>query len=153
LNKIKSGKLPARQTDGRNSAWLIDEHALELHLQEVGSQAGLRRTSNTALEARVAVLEQAVGRITPGSPDRDLDWADLRAQVVALQETLMRTQAATDLQEQAVNQRAIVGEHLAAAIAAAQRTDALQRQAIAQLHEALGSLARPGHAGGLADEV
>ncbi|HUB39889.1 MAG TPA: helix-turn-helix domain-containing protein [Streptosporangiaceae bacterium] len=150
LNKIKSGQLVARQEHGANSRWLVEEESLQRYEMDPGHRGGRRASAAgeiPALESRVAALELVLGARLSGTADRDLEWADLRAQVVGLQEALIRTRAAGELQERIANERAEVAKHLSAALVAAQRADALQRQVIDELHEAVGSFARPGHSG------
>lgn len=146
--------LVGRQVPRRSRfAWRVDRASVEAHLATHGRyDQGPRdkRARLDRLEAEVASL-RGLHEAGPAktSPPADLlaERDDLRARIVNLEDALVRTRAAVELQRQADEERAAVVEHLAAALQAGERADALRRRAVAELDEAVAGFTRPGHAG------
>jgi hypothetical protein len=147
-----------KEVHGTRFHWKIDGKSVARFLSEHGRFAGgpgapprIRgvQTAVERLERRVSALEggrsgDAVSQSALAS-ERD----DLRARVVALEERVAGLNEAADLHRAADTERSRVVEHLLAANEASERADALRRQAIAVLEEALAGFSRPGHAGSI----
>lgn len=152
---IAKGVLEAsRESRGTRFSWRVNENSLERFLAEHGRYDGRRRTGISRLEqvesdlsALWDLIERGGGASSKGGVERERD--DLRAQVVSLQEALARAHAVAELQRDADTERAAVIDHLLAASAAGERADALRRQALGDLEEALAGFARPGHPGSI----
>lgn len=156
---IMTGILQAtKQRQGSRFQWLIDEQSIEGFLAEHGRYDDKsRRTSNVeSVNHRLSTLEQEVSRLSSansrfaGPPDLETtarQLADARARIVDLEEALVRSRVAAELQRGADDARAAVVEHLLAAVAAAERADEFRRRAHAELDEALQGFSREGHAG------
>jgi excisionase family DNA binding protein len=153
---IETGRLKARREPrGGRFRWLVDEIDVHGFLSQHGPVRRRRRGQSRVaqLEADLAALRDMIEGVTgdrvPGGArsvaegERD----DLRAEVVSLQEALMRSHAVADFQSQADHERSEVVTHLLAAAAAAERADAYRRRAISEYEEAVAAFARPGHPG------
>lgn len=154
---IGKGLLDAsKEARGTRFSWRVNKDSVERHLKEHGRYDGQRRTGASRLEkleSELSALRAAIARdvtmpAVDGGIERERD--DLRAQVVSLQDALTRSNVVAELQRDADTERAAVIDHLLAASAAGERADALRRQALAQLEEALAGFARPGHPGSIA---
>lgn len=109
-------------------------------LQSVEAELeALRRT----VDSLVAGTTPAVSGVSSAEQERD----ELRVRVVNLEEALARMATAGELQREADAARAKVVEHLLAALTGAEQADALRRQALDNLEEALATFRRPGHVG------
>jgi hypothetical protein len=145
-----------KERRGASFVWRIDQGSIDRFLKEHGPFTGRRRPQTSRLdelERAVASLRQAVtaaGIALPASVDAaERERDDLRARVVVLEDALARTHAAAELQRQADVERAGVIENLTAALSASERADALRREALHELEEAIAGASRPGHAGEL----
>jgi hypothetical protein len=154
---LETGELSGeRRPRGGRFVWAIDPATVESFLARHGRFDGTRRRTRVVtvarLERELGSLRSA-GRITPAEIARLRDERDnLRAHSVALGEALAQTRAVADLDARADAERAAVIEHLLDAAGAAERADALRRDSIAALHEAVGAFTRAGHAGELRAE-
>jgi excisionase family DNA binding protein len=157
---IVTGVLRAtKQPQGSRFQWMIDEQSIEGFLVEHGRYDDRSRRAGSNVKSvnrRLSTLEQEVSRLSSGNsrfarpPDlestaRQLD--DARARIVDLEEALVRSRVAAELQREADDARSAVVEHLLAAVAAAERADEFRRRAHAELDEALQGFSREGHAG------
>jgi predicted ArsR family transcriptional regulator len=139
--------------------WKVHGKSVERFLSEHGSfPGGLGAPPRIAavqravdrLEERVNALGELRGEEEAAGPtalasERD----DLRARVIVLEDALARMNQAAELQRAADAERSLVVEHLLAANSASERADALRRQTVAMLEEALAGFSRPGHAGSI----
>ena len=152
---IERGELRAnRQPRGTRFRWMIAEASVAEFLDSHGrfdERDHARRLNLASVDARLRALESAVGTSTVDSDTssavRELDAA--RARVVDLEEALVRSRAAAELQLQADGARAEIIQHLQAALAASERADELRRRVARELDEGLSSFTRLGHLGSL----
>jgi hypothetical protein len=154
---IARGILEAtKEPRGTRFTWRIDEDSLNSFLAENGPYEGRRKRRGSLtgnMEAELSTWHALLHRANGGtgapsdtdSTGRERD--DLRARVVSLEEALSRSQVAAELQRGADEERATVVQHLLLAAAAAERADALRRQALAQMQEAVAGFSRAGHPG------
>ncbi len=119
-----------------------------------GAFTGARRAGSTrvdALEREVAELREALAIGDPGLREartqRERD--DLRAEVVTVRDALARARTVAELQREADVERASIVEHLLAAVSAGERADALRRNAIAEMEDAITASSQAGHPGDL----
>lgn len=149
-----------REEVGKKFRWRIDPDSVTEYLASNGRFLGGRRKRPNRLsevERKLNVLSERVDEIASEGNDKARQKAgrvleerdDLRAKVVSLTESLVRMRSVSERQAEADSERALVLEHLSAAISAAERADKLRRDAIEDLHEALGDATRVGHVGGL----
>jgi excisionase family DNA binding protein len=156
---LRKGELAGRQEPrGTRHTWVTSRKGVDAFLSKNGRLDGRRRrrpSRVTQLEDKVDQLQQQVAHLsgTPASrtsPEAARVAAErdnLRARVVALEEALAHTRHAAELQRRADEERAGLVEHLLAATVAAERTDALRREALAVLDKAVAEFSRPGHPG------
>lgn len=149
---LREGELRGRKEPwGSRYVWVPSRKGVDAFLSQHGRLDGRRRRR----PSRVARLEETLGTGPLAAPPDAVGLAserdELRARVVALEEALAHTRHAAELQRQGDEERAALVEHLLAALAAAERTDALRREALAALDEAVAAFSRPGHAGLLRD--
>jgi excisionase family DNA binding protein len=154
---IERGSLRAeRQKRGTRFSWLIEKESLDRFLAEHGAFHRARPAGMTVgqLAAEVRDLRESVAALGGAPLPEASDIAAitgerdaLRVEVTNLREALLRMRAVAALQRDADAERARVGELVLAATAAAERADALRRQALEQLDEALATVFRPGNAG------
>jgi hypothetical protein len=138
---------------GPRNWWLVDRKSVAGYLKEHGRLDGgrRRRSATSALRTQVERLRREVDRLSGlvGSSGSDADVSrerdELRSRVVALEDNLAQMREAADLQRRAGAERGEVVEHLLAAVAAAERADALRRQAVEALEDALARGTLPGH--------
>jgi excisionase family DNA binding protein len=133
-NYIRAGALTARRPGARS--YLVTRASVERLMRE-RPLAGRRRGQRAGAASAASAEELA----------RERD--DLRARVIDLQEIVVRLREAGDLHGRADAERATEIDHLTEALRAAERVGELRRQAAAELEEALGGLAMPGHLGQL----
>lgn len=146
-----------QQARGSRFSWEVDADSVERFLAEHGRYDAQprRQTRLTALEAELSSLRHAVqALLAEGQPPRyerlsevERVRDDLQARMVNLEDALTRAHAVAELQSQADAERAAVIEHLLSAAAANERADALRRQALNDLQEALAGFTRPGYPG------
>ena len=156
-----------REPRGQRFRWLVDRASVDRYLSEHGRFEGRRRGRTSRLERvewELSTLREALSSLqgtassrehgAAGGPAHDeASWPErdaLRVQVINLQEALARAEAVMELQRQVQDERAVAFNHLLAAAASAERVDALQRQALAEMQEALSAFGRPGHPGEMA---
>jgi hypothetical protein len=151
---LESGDLHGRKINrGSRFAWVIEEGSIHRYIAEHGKFTGERRAAKSRvaeLEHEVAAIRSVIDADAPparGSTQRERD--DLRATVVTLRDALARTRNVADLQKQADDARAQVVEHLIAAVSASERADALRRDAVAEMEDAVAAVAQAGHLGDL----
>ena len=153
---IDKGLLRAtKQPRGSRFVWRVEERSLDAFLVDHGRYEGRSRSRPsrvTRIEAELSTLREVVHALDPTAVPNAVDAIgrerdELRAQVVNLKDALARSQDVAELQRDADTERAVVIEHLLAAAAANERADALRRQALLNLEEALAAFARPGHPG------
>jgi excisionase family DNA binding protein len=148
----------SKQIRGSTFAWRVEASSVEAYLAANGPGRGVRRASKARIaqiEKEVASLRSLIEAGLPAEAGLDRlqeDRDDLRAQVVTLAESLARRRTVSELQAGAETERAAVNEHLRSALAASERADALRREAIAELEEAVAASSRAGHAGALRGE-
>lgn len=148
---IESGRLTARRVPwGSRFKWRISKTSVDEYI----TTHGRRDDSYGRTTGRIDVLERKVAELAAGLTPARSDTAateqdDLRARVVALEESLMRAREVAELQAAADRERAEVVRLLLDAVRAAERADDRRRKAIATLGEALGGYERPGHLGQL----
>lgn len=150
---LGDGTLTGRR--GARNAWLVDRASVASFLRTRGRLNGQRRRKSRAaeLEAEVNRLRAEVERLTEavnarGSGAAALQERDtLRARVVELEDGLAQMRDAAELQRRAETERSELVEHLLAAVASADRADALRRQAVEKLEDALARARVPGHPG------
>jgi len=151
-----------RQTRGSGFRWLIDEDSVKAFLSTHGrydERVPDARRSLKSIDLRLSTLEGEVRRrsavadspVHPGQADASHMFDDARARIVDLEEALVRSRISAELQREADDARAVVVEHLLAAVAASERADGLRRRAHAELEEAVQGFSRPGHPGELRD--
>jgi excisionase family DNA binding protein len=151
-NLLGDGSLTGRR--GPRNWWLVDRASVTAFLQTRGRLNGNRRRKSRAatLQAEIERLRSEVDRLasvtnTSGSgalaalKERD----DLRAQVVALEDSLAQMREAADLQRHAEAERSELVQHLLGAVASADRADTLRRQATEALEAGLARATLPGH--------
>jgi excisionase family DNA binding protein len=151
--ELEGRKLPR----GRRHVWIPSRKGVDAFLSQHGRLGGRRRPRSrlAQLEHAVAQLQQEFARLNRvptgsaihGSDAVGVERDELRARVVALEEALAHTRHAGELQRRADEERAALVAHLLAATAAAERTDAFRREALASLEAAVAGLSRPGHPG------
>jgi excisionase family DNA binding protein len=143
---------------GKRFVWRVEADSVEAYLAANGPFPGVRRASKGRMahvEKEIASLRSLVEAALPaeaGLSRLQEDRDDLRAQVVALTESVARGRTVGELHSRAEAERAHVHEHLLAGLAAAERADELRRRAIAELEEAVAASSRVGHAGALRGE-
>jgi len=153
---IERGLLTGRQEQrGARFVWLVEVSSIDAYLREHGEFTRRRGQSRLGkLEAEVTALRAAIGAQDPVPPalnsfaDAERERDDLRATIVMLREMLVRAHSVAELQCEAEAERAVMIEHLQAAAGSGERADALRRQAVSELQEALAAASRPGHLGG-----
>lgn len=144
---IATGQLVARREErGSRFVWWIDGGSVRRLLEQRGPYKGPRRSK----EARLEQLEMELRRLQTdiaGRPSEagGTEVASLRVRVVDLEEALVRSRSAAEMQRQADAERAQVIQLLMDALAAAERADALRRAAISELEEGLAVFSRPGN--------
>jgi excisionase family DNA binding protein len=139
-NYLRSGTLTGRRgSDGRR--FLVTRSSVETVLADRGPLDGGRRRKRRGSQLAPDTQAALVG-------ERD----ELRARVIQLQDAVARLREASDLQRQADVQRAWVVDGLLVALGAAERGDALRRQAVDELEEAVAGAAMPGHPGSLFED-
>lgn len=152
---LERGDLTGRQeARGGRFSWRVSEASLEKYLDAHGPFAGRRRGAS-----RLGELEDEVRQLrdllsgTGARPGRaatsqqELD--DLRAEAMSLRDAMARLRTAAELQRQADKERARTIQHLLEAASAAERADALRRNAIAELEDGLAAMTQAPHPGGL----
>ncbi|MHB1582405.1 MAG: helix-turn-helix domain-containing protein [Acidimicrobiales bacterium] len=151
---LESGRLAGtRRPRGSTFVWVVDRASVDAFIQTEGRIDGKRRTAPSRLDRLEVEIGELRGRVDAleaprgGAPKPASGDADLRAQIIDLQDALARTRAVLDLQRQADNERAAQVEHLLRAAAAGERAEALRRQAVEELDEALAGFTRLGHLG------
>jgi excisionase family DNA binding protein len=153
---FESGELTGfKKQRGKRFALRIATESVDAYLAANGPGHGVRRASGgrmARVEKEVAALRSLVEAGLPADAGLDRlqeDRDDLRAQVVALTEAVARGRTVAELQARVETERAAANEHLLAALAGSERVDALRRNAIAELEEAVATSFRAGHAGDL----
>jgi chromosome segregation ATPase len=150
---LGDGTLTGRR--GPRNAWLVDRVSVASFLGTRGPLNGQRRRKSRAaeLEDEVNRLRAEVDRLTvavnaTGSGAAALQERDaLRARVVELEDGLAQMRDAAELQRRAETERSELVDHLLAAVASADRADALRREAVEKLEDALARTRVPGHPG------
>jgi hypothetical protein len=151
--KILRGRI-----DSKTKKWLVQRASVQNFLAVHGPlDGGRRRKSPTALlEAKVEQLTAEVARLSGlvGLGDSQIaaivsERDDLRARVVALEDTLAKMRDAADLKRSADAERDEVVGQLLAALHSANRAEGLRRQALESLEGALAGSMMPGHAGSI----
>jgi excisionase family DNA binding protein len=157
---LRSGELKGRKLPrGARHVWIPSKKGVDAFLSQYGRLEGRRRPRSrlAELEHKVAQIQTQLARLsrprtetaTRSSDAVGVERDELRARVVALEEALAHTRHAAELQRRADGERAALVEHLLAATAAAERTDALRQEALASLDEAIAGFSRPGHPGSI----
>lgn len=156
---IERGRLRAvRRERGTRFSWLIEKESLNRFLIEHGPYDRARRVGVTVadLMAEVRALREGVAALGGRSPGEAFGVASvvqerdaLRVEVTNLRDALLRMRTVAELQRDADAERARVVELMLAVTASSERADALRRQALEQLDEAVASVFRPGNAGDL----
>jgi excisionase family DNA binding protein len=136
-NYIRHGLLSARQPGKR---FLIDRSSVERFVRQDGPGSRRRRQRS-----------KVAGPIPAGAEALARERDDLRARVVELQEVVLRLRSAAELQREVDIARGSEIERLLEALREAERSDRLRRRAAAELEQALGGTALPGHPGEIAD--
>jgi excisionase family DNA binding protein len=139
-------------------AWRIERRSVDAYLAAHGPGRGVRRASKgrmAGIEKEIALLRSLVEAGLPADTGLERlqeDRDDLRAQVVTLTEATVQGQHVAELQARADGRALVVGEHLLAALGAAERADQLRRETFAELQEAVAASFRARHAGPLRPE-
>jgi hypothetical protein len=140
-----------KERHGSRDYWLVRSTGIDRYLDLHGKVDDRRKRAAGGRRDDVEfTAEGGPARSWASELDRlGRERDDLRARVVELQDALARTRTAAELQARADVERSVVLEHLLAAAQAGERADELRRQALAELHEAVGVVTRPGHPGQL----
>jgi excisionase family DNA binding protein len=157
---LGAGKLTGgKETHRSRFHWKVDGKSVERFLSEHGrfpggfgapSRIRVVQAAVEGLENRVNALGELRGEDETAAPTAlSAERDDLRARVIALEDALVRMNEVAELQRAADAERSLVVEHLLAANGAAERADALRREAVTALEEALAGFSRPGHTGSI----
>jgi excisionase family DNA binding protein len=156
LNFLRDGTLSGTKTS--SGTWQIRRQSVDRFLERYGRLNGGRRRKSAAtlLDGEARGLRHQLEQLTALSGDGDAvprllaERDELRAQVALHEESLARLREASELQRRADAERARVVDGLLGALGAAERADALRRQAVEALEDGVAASLMPRHPGATA---
>jgi excisionase family DNA binding protein len=153
LNFLGDGTLSGAKTS--SGIWRIRRQSVDRFLKQYGRLNGGRRRKSAAtlLDEEARDLRDQLEQLTTLSGDGDTvprllaERDELRGQVAVLEDSLARLREASELQRRADAERARVIDGLLSALGAAERADALRRQAVEVLEDGVAASLMPRHPG------
>lgn len=150
LNFLSDGALHGKKSP--RGVWQISRQSVDRFLKQFGRLDGGRRrkSATSALHEEVRRLRDQLQQVAAAAggdavPRLLAERDALRTRVAVLEESLARLREALELQRAVDTERAQVVESLVHALGAAERAEALRRQALESLEDGLAANLMPSH--------